>query len=288
MSDWMDGFIEIQKQNKETIEDVSQKIIDLLKGVDRVGCLPSIFARVFEQTETPNGSSEYYGFNNQLVYWGIEKYAGSKLKSIFNKIITLYSYCVYNKFTESNKWEFEHDSFVCYIEDTDKKVLLFKNNTIQYVVLFDNLWNIHIREVFESLLEKDDISFYNYGDKGFNSVSELREELKSEKGLEIALANNICKYSDSFEGVKYPQRIDLNNMKKHNFGKECRSFMYGDNRDLGYIMSISKIYGKCELMNISISNYVYENILAAICGISDSYIKKEKRKNSLGKLLKNE
>ncbi len=298
MSDWMNDFIERQndfierqKQNDQETEEISQKILELLKGVDRVGSLADIFTRVFEHTETESGPDEYHGFNNNYVAWGIERYACKKLKSISSKIGILYNYCVYNGFSEDNMWEFERDSNVCYIESSEKKVLFFKSNYIQYVVVFNNLErldNIHIREVYESLLENDDKYFYSYDGKGFNSVSELREGLKSEKGLEIALANNICEYSDSFEGMKYPQRIDLNNMKKHNFDKECRSFMYGDNRDKGYIMSISRYDSGCELMDIDKADYVYRQILTTIHEIPESYIKKEKRKKSLYKLLKDE
>ncbi|MEG7603144.1 hypothetical protein, partial [Listeria monocytogenes] len=71
----------------------------------------------------------------------------------------------------------------------------------------------------------------------------LREGLKTEKGLEIAICNltgSYTRFANSVEGNEYPNRIDLDNMKLHNFDKECRAFTYGDNRDSGYIMSAYK------------------------------------------------
>lgn len=86
MSDWMNGFLDRQKQNDQKTEEISQKILELLKGVDRVGSLADIFARVFEHTETENGPDEYHGFNNSYVAWGTERYACKKLKSISSRI----------------------------------------------------------------------------------------------------------------------------------------------------------------------------------------------------------
>ncbi len=283
----LEKFVKKHENDKKVTEEVSQKIIDLLKGVDRIGSLSDIFARIFEHTETPDGPDDHYGINNIFVSWGIERYAGNKLKSIFDKIIMLYEYCIYKGYSVDNNWEYDTNSHVSYIETNDKKVLLFNTNNLNFVVVIHDS-HIHIRKVYESLFDSDDKCFYSYDNKGFNSVSELRKGLKTEKGLEIALSLISDKYSDSFDGVSHPKRIDLTNMKKHNFGKCCEAFRYGDNRDAGYLMSVSKYVSECEIFNINIADYVYCNIRSAIMYIPQSFLIKEKRKKNLDKLLKNE
>lgn len=291
-SDWLKDFEEREKVNDKVKVEVSEKILDLLKGVDRVSCLPTILANIFEYIETPAGTDENHGFNNQIVGWGLETYAGRKVTSITKNLLALYNYCVDEEYTEDNQWQWGGgDRCVCYIPNENKKILLFENQNIQFVVVFDGI-KVHVREVFKSLMNNDDYSFYSFKGQYFNSVTELREGLKSEKGLEIALCNLTSKYerfSNCVEGNEYPSKIDLDNMKKFDFDKDCSSFRYGDNRDNGYLMSFyntsMSLDKKCELNDLRRADYAFFDMSGASMEIPKSYLKALKREEAVSKLL---
>lgn len=292
INSWMEDFKEREEANNKTKKEVTEKILELLKGVDRVGCLPYILANIFEYIENPTGTDEIHGFNNRMVNWGLETYAGRKISALSKNLLALYSYCVDSEYTEENPWEWgSGDRQVCYIPN-DKKILLFENQNIQFVVVFDGI-KIHVREVFKSLIN-DEHSFYSFKGQYFNSVDDLREGLKSEKGLEIALCNLTGKYqrfSNSVEENEYPDKIDLDNMKKYNFDKDCSAFRYGDNRDNGYLMSVyntsySGLDSKCELNDLRRPDYAFSDMSGAIMEIPKSYLKALKREEAVNKLLK--
>jgi hypothetical protein len=234
MSDWMKQYKDEQDRNNKTIELATKAILDAIKGVDRVSCLPTILANLFEATD-----SEEQTINNQMVNWATETYVGRKLNKLIPNLEILYNYCIEKEYTQDNTWEWgSGDRTVCYIPN-EKQILLFENQNIQFVVVFDG-YKIHVREVFKSLINDNDQYFYGYDGTGFSSVDELRQGLKQDNGLEIAICNLTGKYarfSNSVQGNQYPDRIDLDNMKNNNFGKECEAFRYGDNRDDGYIFS---------------------------------------------------
>ena len=294
INSWMEDFREKEEANKKTKKEVTEKILELLKGVDRVGCIPDILANIFEYIETPTGTDEIHGFNNQMVYWGLETYAGRKISLLSKNLSALYNYCVDQKFTEDNPWHWgSGDRQVCYIPN-DKKVLLFENQNIQFVVVFDGI-KMHVREVFKSIIN-DEHSFYSFKGQYFSSVEDLREGLKSEKGLEIALCNLTGKYqrfSNCVDENEYPDKIDIDNMKRFDFSEDCQAFRYGDNRDSGYLMSsyISTYIGlddKCELKDIKRASYAFNDMSGACMEIPKAYLKALKREETVSKLLKKE
>lgn len=64
---WIQEFRDKREADKKTILEISDKINELLKGIDRVSCLPTILANVFESIEAKVGSDEIHGFKNQMV-----------------------------------------------------------------------------------------------------------------------------------------------------------------------------------------------------------------------------
>jgi hypothetical protein len=286
MSDWMKQYKDEQDRNNKTIELATKAILDAIKGVDRVSCLPTILANLFEATDR-----EEQTINNQMVNWATETYVGRKLNKLIPNLEILYNYCIEKEYTQDNTWEWgSGDRTVCYIPN-DKQILLFENQNIQFVVVFDG-YKIHVREVFKSLINDNDQYFYGYDGTGFSSVDELRQGLKQDNGLEIAICNLTGKYarfSNSVQGNQYPDRIDLDNMKLNNFGKECEAFRYGDNRDDGYIFSTYKnnsILGeKCEINDINKASYVFNDMTGATNEIPKKYIKAFKRDAKLNEIL---
>jgi hypothetical protein len=288
MSDWMKDFKENQDKDKENINDATKKILDAIKGLDRVSCIPTILANLFEGIENETGKDEIHGFRNQMVNWGIETYTARKLTKVIPNLLALHSYCKDKEYTEDNTWEWgSGDRTVCYIPNDSKDILLFENQNIQFVVVFDKLY-IHVREVFKSLINDND-QYFEYKDQSFDSVDELREALKTPKGLEIALCNltgSYTRFANPVDGNFYPNRIDLNNMKQHNFGKKSPAFTYGDNRDKGYLMSMCTIFSdKCEINDINRSGYAFDDMTGATMRIPKKYIKAIKRDNKLNELL---
>jgi hypothetical protein len=287
MSDWMKQYKDEQDRNNKTIELATKAILDAIKGVDRVSCLPTILANLFEATDR-----EEQTINNQMVNWATETYVGRKLNKLIPNLEILYNYCIEKEYTQDNTWEWgSGDRTVCYIPNETKQILLFENQNIQFVVVFDG-YKIHVREVFKSLINDNDQYFYGYDGTGFSSVDELRQGLKQDNGLEIAICNLTGKYarfSNSVQGNQYPDRIDLDNMKLNNFGKECEAFRYGDNRDDGYIFSTYKnnsILGeKCEINDINKASYVFNDMTGATNEIPKKYIKAFKRDAKLNELL---
>lgn len=292
---WLSEYEKQRKADDEVKSEISEKIINLLKGVDRVSCLPTILANVFEEIENPSGEDEMHGFKNQIVNWGVEHYAGRKIAKVIPRLRALYNYCVDKEYTEDNKWQWGGgDRCVCYIPSDGKQVLLFDNQNVAFVVVFDGM-RVNVREVFESLVNNtsEEQYFYSFKGESFDSVSELREGLKGEKGLEIALCNLTGKYtrfSDAVEGNEYPDRIDLTTMKKENFGKSCPAFRYGDNRDSGYLMSVyahssgEVIAERCEISDLNRADYVFYDMSGATFEIPKSYLKAIKRDKSLNDL----
>jgi len=286
MSDWMKQYKDEQDRNNKTIELATKAILEAIKGVDRVSCLPTILANLFEATD-----SEEQTINNQMVNWATETYVGRKLNKLIPNLEILYNYCIEKEYTQDNTWEWgSGDRTVCYIPN-EKQILLFENQNIQFVVVFDG-YKIHVREVFKSLINDNDQYFYGYDGTGFSSVDELRQGLKQDNGLEIAICNLTGKYarfSNSVQGNQYPDRIDLDNMKNNNFGKECEAFRYGDNRDDGYIFSTYKnnsILGeKCEINDMNKASYVFNDMTGATNEIPKKYIKTFKRDAKLNELL---
>ena len=287
MSDWMKQYKDEQDRNNKTIELATKAILDAIKGVDRVSCLPTILANLFEATD-----SEEQTINNQMVNWATETYVGRKLNKLIPNLEILYNYCIEKEYTQDNTWEWgSGDRTVCYIPNETKQILLFENQNIQFVVVFDG-YKIHVREVFKSLINDNDQYFFGYDGTGFSSVDELRQGLKQDNGLEIAICNLTGKYarfSNSVQGNQYPDRIDLDNMKLNNFGKECEAFRYGDNRDDGYIFSTYKnnsILGeKCEINDINKASYVFNDMTGATNEIPKKYIKAFKRDAKLNEIL---
>lgn len=291
-NDWLEDFRKKQEAEKKIKKDVTKKIINALKGVDRVSCIPEILANIFESMQDENDDVVINGFNNHIVKWGIETYAGRKLCKVAKKILSVYEYCVEKKYTEDNKWEWRSgDREVCYIPNDTKKILYFLNQNIRFVVVLDK-YDMHVREVYKSIYDEE--YFYSYKDTGFKSVTELKEGLKTENGLEIALCNltgKYTKFANSIEGNQYPNRIDLETMKKTNFDKPCEAFAYGDNRDSGYLMSIntltSDIAGdKCELKDLSWADYAFHDMREVINSIPKSFLKKINRDESIKDILK--
>jgi hypothetical protein len=283
----MKQYKDEQDRNNKTIELATKAILDAIKGVDRVSCLPTILANLFEATD-----SEEQTINNQMVNWATETYVGRKLNKLIPNLEILYNYCIEKEYTQDNTWEWgSGDRTVCYIPNETKQILLFENQNIQFVVVFDG-YKIHVREVFKSLINDNDQYFFGYDGTGFSSVDELRQGLKQDNGLEIAICNLTGKYarfSNSVQGNQYPDRIDLDNMKLNNFGKECEAFRYGDNRDDGYIFSTYKnnsILGeKCEINDINKASYVFNDMTGATNEIPKKYIKAFKRDAKLNEIL---
>ena len=292
MSDWMKDFKDKQDKDKQTIELATKAILEAIKGVDRVSCLPTILANLFEATDNENETIQ-----NQMVNWGTETYVGRKLNKLIPNLEILYNFCKEKEYTEDNTWEWgPGDRTVCYIPsvsdtlslDSTKQILLFENQNIQFVVVFDG-YQVHVREVFKSIYNQE--YFYGYEGTSFSNVDELRQGLKQDNGLEIAICNltgKYTRYSNSIEGNTYPDKIDLENMKQHNFGKDSKAFTYGDNRDNGYIFSTykhSSLSDKCEINDINKASYVFNDMAGATKKISKKYIKAFKRDTKLNELL---
>ncbi len=291
MSDWMKQYKEEQDKHNQTIEQATKTILDAIKGVDRVSCLPTILANLFEATD-----SEQQTIQNQMVNWATETYVGRKLNKLIPNLEILYNFCKEKEYTQDNTWEWgPGDRTVCYIPNDTKQIILFENQNIQFIVVFDG-YKIHVREVFRSLINDNEQYFYGYDGVGCSSVDELRQALKQDNGLEIALCNLTGKYarfSNSVQGNQYPDRIDLDNMKQHNFDKDCAAFTCGDNRDNGYIFStyknnsiLGEILGeKCEINDMNKASYVFNDMTGATNEIPKKYIKAFKRDAKLNELL---
>ena len=70
MSDWMKDFKSNRDKDNANINDATKKILDAIKGLDRVSCIPTILANLFEGIENETGKDEIHGFRNQMVNWG--------------------------------------------------------------------------------------------------------------------------------------------------------------------------------------------------------------------------
>lgn len=275
MSDWMKEYAAKQDKDNQTIDDVTKTILDAIKDVDRVSCLPSILANLFEAVEHEGGDMDMY---NQMVKWGNETYVGRKLSKLIPNLEILYNFCKENDYTEDNTWEWgAGDRTVCYIPNDTKKIILFENQNIQFVVVFDG-YKIHVREVFRSIINDNDQYFYGIHGTGYSSVDGLRQALKQDNGLEIAICNLTGKYARFSNSIE-ADKIDLDNMKDNNFGESCMAFRYGDNRDCGYIFSTYK-HGsseKCEINDMNKASYVFGDMVGATKEIPKKYVKAFKR-----------
>lgn len=284
MDDWMKEFRLKQQIEKQQIEKATKAILEAIKGLDTISCTPEIFANVFDQINKTDG------LKNQTIEWANEIFVGRKMSKLTKKLEILYKYCKDKGYSEDNTWQWgSGDRTVCYVENDSKDILLFENQNIQFVVVFDG-HKVHVREVYKSIYDAE----YFYGHKGnyFNDVEGFKQGLKQDNGIEIAIANltgQYSRYSNSVEGNEYPDRIDLNNMKKHNFDKDCNAFRYGDNRDPGYLVSAYKetfLSEKCEINDINKLDYVFNDMNHATQEIPKKYIKAIKRDNRLNELLK--
>lgn len=228
-------------------------------------------------------------YDNQIMYWGVENYATKKVQAVIPKLLALYNYCVDEEYTETNVWEYGGgDRIVCYIPNDTKKILLFENQNVKFVVVIKDgfLPKLHIREVYENLFseENKDYGFYSGGE--FSNINELREGIKNENGLEIALLNLTSEYkkwADTIIGNKYPSRIDLDTMKNADFDKECPAFRYGDCRDKGYVLSYT--FGRCEITDYQRSKYIFSDVTNAVSEVPESYLVAIKRNKLLDELL---
>lgn len=255
---------EINKHKKEQTE-LSAKVLEILKGADRVSVMPEVLCSIFESLEHEGDP----GFRNLIMYWGVERYVAKKVSAQLKNIEKLYHYCVENNYTQEKRWEWgSGDRTVCFIPVSDKKVLLFENQNVQFVCVLDaqRLSNLHIRKVYPNIFSQEYSEYGFYGAGNFACVDHLREGLKGENGLEIAVANLTNKYKEwanSIPGVKYPSRISLDSMIADNFSDENPAFRYGDNRDEGYVLSL-KFMDRCELSNYHEAAYIFYDVNGAI------------------------
>jgi hypothetical protein len=254
---------ELNKHKKEQ-DELSSKVLEILKGADRVSVMPEVLCSIFESLEHEGDMN----FQNLIMYWGLERYVSKKVTAQIENIGKLYDHCVKENYTQDNTWHWgSGDRTVCFIPSETKKILLFENQNIQFVCVVDlgRLGDLHIRKVYPDLFnEYSGYGFYSLG--SFGDVDHLREGLKGENGLEIAVANLTGKYkewSNSISGVKYPCRISLKSMIEDDFSAPNRAFDYGDNRDEGYILSV-KFMDRCEVSDYYQAAYVFYDVIGAI------------------------
>jgi hypothetical protein len=62
MTDWMKDYAAKQDKEKQTIDEATKTILAAIKGVDRVGCLPSILANLFEAIEYEGADMDMSNF----------------------------------------------------------------------------------------------------------------------------------------------------------------------------------------------------------------------------------
>lgn len=264
MDDQLRELLDSINKHKKQQDELSKKVLDILKDADRVSVMPEVLCSIFESLEHEGDP----GFQNLIMYWGLERYVSKKVTAQVKNMAKLYDYCVKETYTQENNWHWgAGDRTVCFIPAENKKILLFENQNIQFVCIVDpgRLGELHIRKVYPDLFgEYSDYGFYGLG--SFGDVEHLREGLRGENGLEIAIANLTGAYKEwanSIPGVQYPSRISLKSMMTDNFSPPNRAFAYGDNRDEGYILS-AKFLDRCEVSDYYQAAYVFYDIIGAI------------------------
>lgn len=287
----LEDFKNSRNKEKEALNELSAKVLELLKGADRISVIPNILANIYESLEYEDNSN--LSFSNQIMDWGTDHYIGRKVRASIPKLRALYNYCVDESYTLDNKYEFGGgDREVCYIPtetDSDGKkkyVLFFQNQNIKFVVVFEEGYfpNVQIREVYRDIFDEDEyVCVYN-GDDYCESIEEIREALKGPRGLEMAMSGGLSGYADDFKGNKYPKRVSLKSMIKTNFGKGTPAFEYNDCRDTGHLLSLSSI-GGAEVNNLSRARYAFDDVAYAIDRVPKSYFIAEKRDSKLDELF---
>lgn len=264
MDQKIEEWIESLRKDKDIQIDLSNRVKEILEGADRVSVMPDVLGSIFESLDKGNPN-----FQNLIMYWGLENYVMRKVAAQRENIDLLYEFCVTNGHNRENWWEWgSGDRQVCYIPSENKKVLLFRNQNIEFVVVsIPERYKLNIRRVYPDLFSEEnlDYGFYNLGT--FPCVDDLRKALKGENGLEIALANLTSEYrrwSDSIPGVKYPSRISLKSMENDGFDSPNPAFQYGDARDKGYILSLDIMMRRCEITDYYESSYAFYDVIGAI------------------------
>jgi hypothetical protein len=293
MSDWIEEFrnrIEteerIKLKYKEKLKSLLQEAKNELGSDYRIGVLPNLIADMFELAEH-NGDGEQNEFDNQAMSWGLDYYVTRKVKKVIPRFKALYNYCVDKGFNLENTFGYNAgDREVSFIPCVGKQVLYFTNQNIKFVCVL-SAGQFHIRQVYDDLFapENADNGFYDLGQ--YDSVDCLRDGLKKDNGLEIAVTNLLSKYSrwsDCVEGNEYPGRINLKNMIKCNFDNKSRAFTYGDIRDEGYILSNGGI-GRCEVGDYHTAKYVFSDLVSACDEVPKGYLTAILRDEKLDSLL---
>jgi hypothetical protein len=270
--------------------DLSTTIIQLLKGVDPISVLPELLADIFEAIESPE-LTEHGGIDNLTMTWGTEHYVTRKVNAAIENIIILYKYCVENNHSVEQSFLYSNDrSLVYFIPHETKEILYFSTLSTNFVCIIEQsrMNSLHIREVFDDLLDEEfaDQSFYTL--KAVSGVAELRDALYQTNGLEIALTNlnNTHKmWSDCIGSNDYPCRISIKNMIEHNFSSRCRALTYGDHRDAGYILSTDYLTDRSEIEDYSLVSYTFYEILNCISSLPNGYIDTQRRVNTINGII---
>lgn len=173
-NEWLEKFRKEREEENRIKSEYKEKLRSLLndakkesKGDYRIGLLPNLIADMFEFAEH-NGKGDQDGFDNQAMNWGIEYYLNRKLKKVIPKFIALYNFCVDNKYTLDNYFEWGGgDRQVSFIPNKDKQVLYFTNQNVKFVCVMNDS-RFHIREVYDDLFapENADYGFYTLGSYG--------------------------------------------------------------------------------------------------------------------------
>lgn len=293
-NEWLEKFRKEREEENRIKSEYKEKLRSLLKdakkeskGDYRIGVLPNLIADMFEFAEH-NEKGDQDNFNNQAMNWGIEYYLNRKLEKVIPKFLALYNFCVDNKYTLDNYFEWGGgDRQVSFIPNKDKQVLYFTNQNVKFVCVMNDS-RFHIREVYDDLFapENADYGFYSLGSYG--SIDCFREGIKADNGLEIAVTNLIGKYSrwsDCIEGNQYPSRIDLKNMIKCDFDSKSEAFRYGDGRDEGYVLSYNGFNGRCDVNNHHQANYIFSDLVGACEEVPQRYLTAVERDAKLDNLL---
>jgi len=277
----------IKSKYKEKLKSLLDDAKKESKGDYRIGVLPNLIADMFEFAEH-NERGDQDTFENQAMYWGLQYYVTRKVEKVIPRFMALYNYCVDKDYNLDNSFHFgSGDRYVSFIPCKDKQVLYFTNQNIKFVCVMDG-GRFHIRQVYDDLFAREnaDYGFYTLGSYG--TIDCLREGLKKDNGLEIAISNLLGKYSrwsDCVKGNEYPSRIDLKNMIECDFGTKSRAFTYGDGRDEGYVISFSSIGGKCDLSDYNNSQYIFNDLLGACEKVPQRYLTAIERDVKLDNLL---
>jgi hypothetical protein len=85
--DWMKDFKDKMDKEKSEITDITEKVLELLKGKDRVTVMPTVLANIFESLEhIEEAQADKLNFENQIMYWGVEHYISRKVKNLSSQI----------------------------------------------------------------------------------------------------------------------------------------------------------------------------------------------------------